>query len=474
MNRYFIDKEWRRDFPRRAFARMDDIEPIAPKKDDPLTFSLDAVDADWEGFGRGKDFSLADESTIGRINERWRRGFAGDQDTGPDPYDEVPVYRLEFTLPPGHNWFESVPRTEEPWVELVLTDEVTDVPVAVYGGLFAPAVPAFLHSSPTAAVPSATLNALFDMDTWPDASSAELDAALIPHCELEALVCFDIGQGLASALVCKCGFPIYYFDVGCGSGRNTPTAPTRVDFCTCDRPPIILSHWDTDHWAGAKKQHSLHARQWIVPRQSISTSHVLHGNDILKAGGQILVVRHGAPPITWSSGLQNYDLRRCTGTGRNGSGLALVVKDLPSNREWVLTGDAAYDLLAQPTPADVSAMVVPHHGADMGPSSIPFSRSTASYARLLYSFGPNNGHGPNSPPVRHPVTAAVTAHIGGRWGHGSWLPPTPATRVAGGDVLATATHTTTHLQGAGASWAGTQPALAHLTTCANALPVSQW
>lgn len=474
MNRYFIDKEWWPGFPRRAFARMDDIEPIAPRDDDSLTFILDAVDADWKGFESGEDFDLDKESTIVRIEERWKRRFSGDQDTDPDTYDRVPVYRLEFTLPRGHRWFELVPRTEEPWVALELTDNKTDVPVAVYGGLFAPPVPAFLHSPPTAAVPSKTLNAIFDMNSWPDASAAELTGTLVPRCELEALVCFDVGQGLASALVCKCGMPIYYFDVGCGSGRNTPTAPQRIDFCTCEQPPIILSHWDTDHWAGAKMQHLLHASHWIVPRQTISTSHVLHANDILKAGGTILVVGHGAAPITWSSGLQDYDLSRCTGTGRNGTGLALVVKDQASNREWVLTGDAGYNLLAQPKPGDISAMVVPHHGADMGPGSIPFRRSGASYARLLYSFGPNNGHGPNNPPVRHPVTAAVAAHTNASWSHGAWTPATPATILAGGDVLATATHKTTHLQGAGASWTGTKPALSHLATCANALPVSQW
>lgn len=474
MNRFFDMEEWRRGFPRRAFARLDDIEPIAPRDDDDLTFVFDAVDADWEGFAAGGDFDLNAPSTGQRVEAQWRRRFAGGgDDDGPDIYEKVPVYRIEVCLPRGHRWFASLPRTEEPWVVLQLTDQETDTPVEVYGGLFAPPTGAFLHAAPQPNAPSAALNAIFDMKTWPDAAPAQLASALQARCDLEALVCFDIGQGLASALVCRCGMPIYYFDVGCGSGRNAPTAPPRVDFCTCDTPPIILSHWDTDHWAGAKKQPALHARTWIVPRQTISTTHTLLGNDILKAKGSILVVGHGAPPITWSGSAQDYDLRRCTGTGRNGSGLALVVTDHKTNRAWVLTGDAGYDLLAQPRPPDIAAMVAPHHGADMGPSSLPFSRSPQTYARLMYSFGPDNAHGPSKPPVRHPVAAAVSAHATALWSHGSWASP-PATCLAGADVLATATHGATHLQGAGATWAGGTPSLGHLALCSNALPVSQW
>lgn len=473
MNRFFDTEEWRRGFPRRAFARLDDIEPIAPRDCDDITFVFDAVDADWDAFAAGADFDLNEPSTGHRVETQWRRRFAGEDHDGPDIYEKVPVYRVEFSVPREHPWFASVPQTEEPWVTLQLTDEKTDIPAEVYGGLFAPPTQAFLHAAPQPDAPSAALSAIFDMTTWPDATPAQVASALRPRCALEALVCFDIGQGLASALVCRCGLPIYYFDVGCGSGRNAPTAPPRVDFCTCDRPPIILSHWDTDHWAGAKKQHALHGRTWIVPRQTISTTHTILANDILKAKGNILLVGHGAPPILWGSGAQAYDLRRCTGMGRNGSGLALVVTDQKTNRAWVLTGDAGYDLLAQPTPSDIAAMVAPHHGADMGTSSLPFSRSTQAYARLIYSFGPNNAHGPGKPPVRHPVAAAVAAHASANWSHGSWTSP-PATCLAGADVLATATHTVVHLEGAGATWDGRTPILAHLAGCPNALPVRQW
>lgn len=477
MNRFFDRYEYRRGFPRRVFARLDDIEPIVPGPDDDLTFVFDAVDADWKGFGRGGPFDLSDPDLKQRIAGRWRSDVGGDgigRDGfgGQDGYEDVPVYRIELSLSPGETFFQLLPRDEESWVSLELSDVVSDTPVDVYGGLFGVPARAYLHAMPTA-VPSGPLSILFDMTTWPDANHASLIQALRPQCALEALVCFDIGQGAASALLCQCGMPIYYFDTGCASGRNAPTAPASINFCTCSSPTVILSHWDTDHWAGAVGHVGLLTRSWIVPRQTISITHTVFANDILKAGGQILVVGYGAAPLTWSNSRQDYDLQRATGTGRNGSGLVLIVTDAPTGRSWVLTGDAGYDVIAQPAPADIAAMIVPHHGADMGAKSIPFGRMPNSYARLFYSFGPGNSHGPKTPPVRHPIAAAVTAHSGSGWGHGSWSAASSALSLAGGDVLATATHVVSHLGGGSAGWNGPPPNLGHLSGCANAMPVPQ-
>lgn len=471
MNRFFDRHEWRREIPRRAFARLDDLEPIVPGPDDSLTFILDAVDADWKGFGAEGVFDLSAPDLPQRVAGRWRRAFSGEPNDGPDGYEEVPIYRIEVSLRRGHRFFKTLPRTEEPWVTLTIGEEETDTPVDVYGGLFAPPTRAFLHATPLPA-PSGPLNAIFDMTTWPDASDLDLLRALQPQCELDALVCFDIGQGAACALLCQCGVPIYYFDTGRGSGRNAPTAPGTIDFCTCSNPTVIMSHWDTDHWAGAAGHAGLQARTWIVPRQTISTTHTTFGNDILKAGGSILVVRNGAAPLQWSGAQQDYDLQRGTGSGRNGTGLVLIVTDQRSGRSWVLTGDTGYDDIPHAIPADIAAMVVPHHGADMGPASVPFPRSASTYARLFYSFGAGNAHGPKKPPVQHPVSAAISAHAGAGWGHGTWAAPTPATSLAGGDVLATATHLTSHLDGGAAGWNG-PPTLTHLPVCPNATPVTQ-
>lgn len=471
MNKFFDRYEWRRGFPKLAFARLDDLEPIASETNDELTFIFDAVDAEWSGFGFGGLFDLESPDLQDRIASRWLGSFDGRHVDGPDGYEEVPVYRVEMTLPRDHGWFEFFPRNEEAWITLDLTDQPTDVEVYVYGGLFSPPTQAFLRTVPTPA-PSGPLNILFDMTTWPDASQQSLLQVLQRNCNLDALVCFDIGQGSASALVSDDGYPTYYFDTGCGSGRNAPTAPSRIDFCTCNTPVVILSHWDTDHWAGALGHSRLNALNWVAPRQTISASHTLFANAILKGGGKIHIVGSATASLQWSTSYQKFDLQRGTGARRNGTGLILIVTDRKTSRAWVLTGDAGYNVIPQSAPTDIAAMVVPHHGADMGAMSIPFQRSAANYARLFYSFGPSNAHGPRHPPVQHPVTAAVSAHINRGWPHGIWMTTPVGNYVAGGDVLATAMHPATHLQGGAAGWIG-PPRLGHLITCPNALPIPQ-
>jgi beta-lactamase superfamily II metal-dependent hydrolase len=475
VNRFFHREDFLRELPRRVFARLDDIEPIAPGPEDQLTFVLDAVDAYWKGFEEGGPFDLSDPNLKKRMAAYWRGQFGREGNNAPDEsdgYEQVPIYRVEVSLSRGDAFFDRMPSNERGWISLELSKVESKTPVQVYGGIFAPPIHAFLHNA-TPSAPSGALSTVFDMKTWPDATPAALLLALRQRCDLESLVCFDIGQGSACALLCTHGYPIYYFDTGCGSGRNAPTAPPTLKFCTCASPTVILSHWDTDHWVAATGHAGLLASQWVVPRQTISSSHTSFANSILKAGGRIHVVGNGAAPLQWSGGGQDYDLQRATGTGRNDSGLVLIVTDAPSKRSWVLTGDAGYDFIAQSTPVGVAAMVVPHHGADMGAKSQPFVRGSKKYARLFYSFGPGNGHGSKKPPVCHPVTAAINAHQNKNWKHGAWTAAKAGHSVAGGDVIATASHVSKHLNGGAAGWTGKPKSLGHLATCPDAMPVTQ-
>lgn len=148
MNRFFDRNEYRRDFPRRAFVRLDDIEPIAPGPEDELTFVLDAIDADWKGFGEGGPFDLSDPNLEHRIARYWRSRFGGDGDgeEAPDGYEEVPIYQLELSLSPGQKFFDLMPRNEELWLSIELSDVASETPINVYGGLFGEPVRAYLHS----------------------------------------------------------------------------------------------------------------------------------------------------------------------------------------------------------------------------------------------------------------------------------------------------------------------------------------
>ncbi len=251
--------------------------------------------------------------------------------------------------------------------------------------------------------------------------------------------------------------------------------PSGLSFCTCDTPTVLMSHWDADHWAAATLDSKLLQLTWVVPRQSISHTHTAFGNNILRAGGRILVVGTAPPPICRSTSGQILHLRRCTGADRNGSGLALIVEDTASNRGWLLTGDAAYNQIPGPLPVDLAAVIVPHHGAAMGTASIPPPPSGHQYSRLLYSFGPDNKHGRGTPPIQHPTQSAVSVHTAAGWTHNGWITP-PGFATANAPVLATATHKISHESGIAVGWTSTPPVnplSGHVGSCSDVMPVTQ-
>jgi hypothetical protein len=474
MNQYFIPGEGRRDYPRRSYAKLDQIEPPNQVEAKDILFAFDAIDAEWPGFRDGLLMLQPGPGTEAKLRRFWDLRFAPPSSRkidGNDPFDELPIYRIEITLGRVNPLAEILLGAGDQWFEISL-DTKGDLEVDVFGGLFMSPVPARLAHLPRPAKPAASLTRLFDMEDWPDATEDELVTALQIGCRMEQLIMFDVGQGSATALVCQCGMPVTYFDVGCGVYRNTKTRPSRISFCTHEPPRVILSHWDADHWAAATLDRRLLGMTWIVPRQSISAKHKAFGNDILKTGGRILIVPPTLSPLKWGAAGQTLELRRCTGIDRNSSGLALVVDDYASQRGWLLTGDAAYNFVPGPLPHDLAAVVVPHHGADMGAVSIPPSAGPG-YARLLYSFGPDNAHGRTG--VRHPTIAAITAHSVAGWPHRGWALPPPAMNPPGLPVLATASHLTRHEQGIAVGWSRPpSPTLCgHAATCPDLLPVVQ-
>lgn len=79
-------------------------------------------------------------------------------------------------------------------------------------------------------------------------SVADIQNALSIYKPIDAVAIYDVGQGAATALLSN-GVPGIYFDFGgsvIGNWRSFPQHLYR--FCFTDDPPIVLSHWDWDHW----------------------------------------------------------------------------------------------------------------------------------------------------------------------------------------------------------------------------------
>jgi hypothetical protein len=461
MNRFFLRRGegWPR-FPRKAFARLDQTEPVDVNLSTEALFAFDAVDANWGGFGPGGSFDLNQpERPRSRLVEFWS-GMSAPRETPPaqNPFDELPLYRIEVTSRPGDAFWNSLKSlTEEDWYTLELSD-AGSFPVDVYGGILAAAVEAHLLSlTITRSRESAALSAQFDVDLWPDATDTDIGNVISGRGPLESIVGYDVGQGAAIGLLDSGENARIFFDLGAGAYGNAKTRPTPLRFCWRKRPPVILSHWDTDHWAGETTDPLAAQATWIAPRQKkLGPTHHAFASRIVAAGGALLV--WGAPAGTVRTHTlapnQTLTLARCTGSSRNGSGIAALAEDSRLNRAWLITGDAGYHELGLTLPARLSTVVVPHHGADMGPKSVPPARPNG-YTRLVYTFGPGNTHGRTH--VTHPTSASVNHHAAQGWSHGTWSLTTPALSVAGGDVLATAENPSSasggrHLESTAGGW----------------------
>ena len=170
---------------------------------------------------------------------------------------------------------------------------------------------------------------------------------------------------------------VCYFDFGGGAAPNTFTFPTKLaTFCQCNSPPIILSHWDHDHWSSEGRNSRVHARTWIVPRQvSNNVKRAPHHSSLIKA-----IQAAGGSILAWPSGLSTkqigqLEINLCTGSSKNNSGLSLEVYP-PSGVSALpvlMPADAGYDdLRVVPANGQHDAILCPHHG---GHSNSPISRN---------------------------------------------------------------------------------------------------
>lgn len=242
------------------------------------------------------------------------------------------------------------------------------------------------------------------LDLTGDIGAQEADAADIQQALawfnaslLDFVSVYDVGQGNAIGLCGDGGGVKAYFDLGKGMYGNSTSYPAGLrNFCFCKSPVIILSHWDADHWGAAAGHPSALAATWIVPGQLLPPTHAAFASSILGARGKILVMGKSLSSVQCGQ----LRLERCTGSGRNHSGLALVISETlrGTGKQMLLPGDARYPVIPSfgtgPMYPTYFSAVVPHHGADMRNPAAPTCRGSPS-SRLVYSYGvPNLYHHP--------------------------------------------------------------------------------
>ena len=322
------------------------------------------------------------------------------------------------------------------------------VPAKVYPALFAAPATAYVKGTMPSVQQGRALSGIFSLASLPNISHPDLELKL-GGADADMLTAYDVGQGNSNALLrvqAQRAFPTLYFDLGAGVYRNQHTTPANLVFCFSRKPPILLSHWDADHWAGAYAS-SVHGtypaliQEWYAPLQIVGPVHTAFAHDVISAGGSIATYTP-AGLIGTSKLVAPRTLRFTLGSGsdRNNTGFVVAVEDdtLQPPRSWILTGDCDYRFFSHLQPQPPVGLVAPHHGADLAsgtqapaPVALP-----SGYRRLLYSFGAGNRHGSK----QHPTSIGMQLHETPGWNHGAWNPAAPGLCLSGGDVLETELH----------------------------------
>ncbi len=373
---------------RRLYARITSIDPEPDAEtEEPRTVLFEAIDADQFD---GSDFSTNQGASNGNFAEtavKWRLSI------------------LECLQEKGFEYGQLQNVDDNTWFEIVVELSSIEVaPVLQYTNLFAAPEPRVIsklrHLSKRDGKIVFDLDSMVDTDEFVDADETDIIKALNGE-TIFGVAAFDVGQGNWQGLLNAEGTPVAYFDVGGGVLGHRDTFPPALNAaCFAKKPPIILSHWDWDHWSSAQRFTDALEMTWIVPRQSIGPVARVFLYNIVKKGS-VLFWPSGKPSIS----VGQIKVSSCTGRGKNHSGLAVAISG-PNpfyNEDILLTGDCNY-IHIRDWDRSYRHVVVPHHGAKMTSKKTPHPEFENLSCAVISRGKPNQwGHPDNETLKRHLV-----------------------------------------------------------------------
>lgn len=357
--------------PKRVYMRLDQIDG------DRALFeavSADFLDARWRSLAFDRPGKFED--------------WAGVAEMAP-----IYVIDLPFNLAAANRWwwydgrspYEPGDEDLSPW----LTAELAPGSQAeLYPNLFqAPLSVDVLHFAPASAAVDASLKQLFDLAPLERTKQEIQDRLDRVTGLIDWVGVYDVGQGSANGACDHAARPLAYFDLGGGVLANNASWPAAMsDFCYGADPPVVLSHWDWDHWSSGARFAGARGLDWIVPVQKMGCVHATFAAT-LHAAGRLFVWPGSVPSLVSGQLTMSKCLGR--GAGRNHTGLAMEIKGPNSQPPILLPGDARYSAVPGALSRDYTSLVAPHHGADMKNRQVPICQGNAG-ARVAYSFGTSN------------------------------------------------------------------------------------
>ena len=251
----------------------------------------------------------------------------------------------------------------------------------------------------------------------------------------------DVGQGNCNLIIDNANEPRFYYDAGFPLWFYKNSAPQNL-WAGAAPPPagpitqntagtlhVILSHWDWDHWRLGHVWPALQNLMWTVPVQPFGPSATNFYN-ALNALGNVQVVPWLAPRTQPNGNYTLYLSRPQPGmpaaAAMNNTGLALGIQTqlpfaaLPNTYQVVITGDANFDSLPPPFPAqlapNITGITAVHHGSAAHGADQNLPAPTAPYAaagRIAYSCGINAGTGYR--PYGFPNPGAIANYQAANW-----------------------------------------------------------
>lgn len=360
-------------FPPSVFARVDQIEETT-EGDQLVVF--DCIDADF--------VEKLDPNFPALCEFSDDFGWAADSALSIVVADANPFKKLMNKI------------AEDQWYRIVFSDSDSVIfLVDQYTTLFSDPTPrGVVHIEPVTGDMENHLRHLADWGSASPSDVREIEKALASINSPDAVAIYDVGQGAATALLSR-GYPCLYFDFGGSAIGNWRSFPSHLrKFCFTDQPPIVLSHWDWDHWSSALRDRRALNSTWVLPLQSQGGS---LGN--VHARFLALLYAHGTTVLWWDPALQSLRLPAANArivkadgpqTSRNESGLALVVdKSTIHSRAVLLPGDASFVHLEANVGTKFDHVMVPHHGGKTDTSVLP-KAATKSRSHQIYSYGVGN------------------------------------------------------------------------------------
>ena len=376
MNRFFDfngEGKPREPVERRVYARITSIEPEPESgMEGPRVVLFEAVDA-----------KQLDE-ILSSVKQSESVGFFGE-------FAQLGLISvLEADEKKGFDFASLQGAGEENWLELRLEEPGRgESQILQYTNLFSEPVPRSMsimaHISKRSGKFALALDRMMGTDKIPDADPLDIGRAFSGDTIFGAAA-YDVGQGNWQGLLNCWGMPIAYFDLGGGVLGHVHSFPPEMnEVCFVRRPPVVLSHWDWDHWSSAQRFTDALEMTWIVPRQQLGPVqrvflyNLQQHRDVLFWPKDLTALRVG-----------QIKIRKCLGRGKNHSGLAISVS--PPNywrdEDILFTGDCDYRQI--PGWDDTYRHVlVPHHGAQMPSNDIP-SPECEVYSCATISRGHQN------------------------------------------------------------------------------------